>query len=521
MANQFTQVPMAALPKNRFNLSHDLKTSFDMGQLVPTAVMECLPGDYFKISVENMLRFIPLATPVMHDVTVTTHYFFVPNRILDPNWEDFITSKQDILPPTLGFSDLESAVEIGSLFDYYGIPPDLATNQRLNAHSFAAYFKIYDEYYRDQNLQPDELFQPLQSGNNNTWLRDLCLNPPLRRAWQHDYFTACLPFAQKGDAVQVPLTIQEGIPVELVGDFPDMPQIILDENGDPSLGVLAGGASPSFQDGSLITQSGPEQAWLDPNGSLIVDVQSDAVDINTLRRAFRLQEWLEKNARGGTRYTEFVMSHFGVMSSDARFQRPEYIGGSKQSMVISEVLSTAQTQNGDSLTPVGDLAGHGISVGGGNTFDFFCEEHGWIIGIVSVRPTTAYQQGVHRKFSRFDPLDYYFETFANIGEQEVLNQEIYAVAGAEDPFGTFGFIPRYSEYRFENSRVSGLMREEYSAWHLGRIFDSQPALNAEFIECNPSKRIFAFTEAEQTIIAHIFNNITAVRRMPKFGIPTI
>lgn len=511
---------MPKVATSRFNLKHDVKLSFQMGELVPTCCMEVVPGDKFDISVENMLRFAPLISPVMHKVNVTTHYFFVPNRILWPQWEKWITGDEDLVAP---FIQSDTVVE-GSLADYLGMPVGLVPdgNLRMSALPFAAYCKIYDEYYRDQNLQTEEFTELIQGSNHASYLQWL-ENAPLRRAWMHDYFTSALPFAQKGDAVQIPLTSQADIPVVLTDDNNNS-QLMRQRDNHPSgftpgpVEAMLDGATPSVL--SVDAGAGAVPGVLDPNGTLTVDVQSDATDINTLRRAFRLQEWLERNARGGTRYIESILSHFGVRSSDSRLQRPEYIGGSRQNMVISEVLATAETTEAN--VPVGNMAGHGISVGGGNRFSYRAEEHGWIIGIINVQPVTAYQQGLHKSFARFDRLDYAWPSFANIGEQEVTLKELYAFGPVLNQNSVFGYVPRYAEYKFMNSRVAGEMRNSLAFWHLGRIFDEAPALNSEFIECRPSNRIFAVTDdTEDHIFAHIFNNISAVRKLPRYGVPTI
>lgn len=513
--NIFNSILLPKVDTNVFDLRHDVKLSFQMGELVPTCCMECIPGDKVSISVENMLRFAPLISPVMHKVNVTTHYFFVPTRILWQEWEKWIVRDEnaDVPPPYVQVSEV---IE-GSLADYLGVPVGtFPAPLDVSAFPVLAYLKIWDEYYRDQNLQTEVFPTSVVPGNNALTLEEwFDEKGPLRRAWQHDYLTSALPFAQKGDAVQIPLTLQSDIPVDY--NSTGQPGIVRDADGAIlTNGELAATSGPSPLTGSMIAGASP--ATYDPNGTLTVDVQSDAVDINTLRRAFRLQEWLEKNARAGTRYIENILAHFGVRSSDKRLQRPEYIGGSKQQMVISEVLATAQS-TADGVA-VGTMAGHGISVGGGNRFNFRVEEHGYIIGIINVQPQTAYQQGLHRMFSRLTPLDYAWPTFANIGEQEVFQKEVYAESATPD--ATFGYVPRYAEYKYMNSRVAGEMRNSLAFWHLGRIFDTDPALNAEFIQCNPSTRIFAVTdENEDHIFAHIFNNIKAVRRLPRYGIPSI
>lgn len=509
---------MPFVGSNRFNLSHDVKMSFQMGWLTPSCIMDVVPGDKVSINVENLLRFAPLVSPVMHTVNITTHFFFVPNRILWPEWEDWITGESDVERP---YINQLNNIQVGKLGDYLGMPSGEATiNPGLQADAFAiaAYAKVYDEYYRDQNLSA-EIWQPLTAGYNE-WAYNLAIADPQRRAWMHDYFTSALPFAQKGDAVTLPLIQEQSVDVEL-------------KNADGTYGIIKDASSGTPQSGSLSAQVGPtdagalldgssNQSVYDPNGTLEVDINNEASTINTLRRAFRLQEWLEKNARGGTRYIENILAHFGVKSSDARLQRPEYLGGAKQRMTISEVLSTAETlTSGDEVeVPVGNLAGHGISVGKGQTFKYKAEEHGFILGIINVQPTTAYQQGLHKMYQRADRLDYYWPTFANIGEQEVRESELYAPSG--NPSGTFGYVPRYSEYKYVNNRVSGEMRDTLTFWHMGRIFQGMPPLNQSFIESQPTDRIFAVTDPNaHKIYAHIYNNISAVRKMPKYGVPTI
>lgn len=536
--NIFNTVQLEKVQSNVFDLSHDIKLSFTMGKLIPTFAAECLPGDKFKISPETLLRFAPLVSPVMHRVRVHTHFFFVPNRILWNNWERWITndlSSDDYPHPHILYGDILAQMpEKGSLADYFGLPvlgvgeaTDYA--QPINPFPFAAYFKIYDEYYKDQNLvtiQP-ELYT-LEDGLQSTpFLTSAVMrkNGVRIRAWGHDYFTSALPFAQKGTSIDLPLTQQDDIAVQ-AREWQGVPFALphfryFDNTFQADAGTLATTNTPSIQ---VDTDPGMNLLY-DPSSTLYVDVQASAVDINTLRRAFRLQEWLEKNARGGTRYVESMMVHFGVRSSDARLQRPEYIGGIKSNMVISEVLSTAQTIDQDSNDiPVGMMAGHGISVAGGNTFTHYCEEHGWILGITSVIPETAYQQGIHRSFTRFDQLDYAWPTFANIGEQPILQRELY-VANADDRAtleGVFGYIPRYSEYRYLPSRVAGDMRDNLDFWHLGRKFAAPPALNQDFIDCLPDTRIFAVTDPDvDHIYAHVVNNVSVLRKLPRFGVPTI
>lgn len=513
-ANLFNSIQLPKVGSNVFDLSHDVKMSFKMGGLYPTCVMECVPGDKVKIGTETMLRFAPLIAPVMHKVNVTTHYFFVPNRILWPNWEQWITGNLDVTPPYIySFNgDSLQGYPVKSLADYLGLPTQIVFNGKLfpdpNAQvcspfPIAAYNKIYNEYYRDQNLQA-EVPDTLVDGSNGTF-ENIAGQPVKNRAWQHDYFTSCLPWAQKGDAVTIPIgdvTINYD---DNVGNT-----IYRDESGNP----LQNLTDARYTDTGGMPRDGSTtgQRFNVDNSSQLYGT-AEAADINSLRRAFRLQEWLERNARGGTRYIESILAHFGVKSSDARLQRPEYLGGSKGKMVISEVLSTAET-----TLPVGNMAGHGISVSGGNEFKYSVEEHGWIIGIISVTPETAYQQGIHRSLLKLNRLDYFWPTFANIGEQEVKNIELFA--NGTEVGETFGYVPRYAEYKFLNSRVAGEMRTSLDYWHLGRKFSAKPNLNGAFIQCDPSTRIFAVEDPTvDNIYGHIFNNIKAIRKMPKYGTP--
>jgi len=488
--NLFNTVQMKAPGKNHFDLTHDVKLSCKMGQLIPVCVMDCVPGDSFNIGSEALIRFAPLVAPVMHRFNVSIHYFFVPNRILWEGWEEWITDPAS----TRVFPVLEcSSANVGNLEDYLGLPENVNTGEEyINALPFAAYQAIYNEYYRDQNLIP-EVDYHLQDGDNDALPGIYQLR---RRAWQHDYFTACLPFAQKGAQVDIPL-VNEGL----------LPLVYNEPSPNASSDITANNDGP-FTVQNLNTTDFP-------TSGLAVNVQAQANSITDLRRAFKLQEWLEIQARGGTRYTEQIRAQFNVVSSDARLQRPEYITGIKTAVVISEVLNTTGTEE----LPQANMAGHGIAAISGKYGRYFCEEHGYILGIMSIMPDTAYQQGIPKHFLKTsDQFEYYWPSFAHIGEQAVQNREVKA--DHAEPLETFGYIPRYAEYKFIQNRVAGQFKTSLNTWHAGRIFDTDPALNEEFIECNPTTRIFAVTnEAIDNMYCHVLNRIHAVRPMPKYGNP--
>jgi hypothetical protein len=503
MKNLFNSIKLTKPQKNSFDLSHDVKLSTKMGQLTPILTLECVPGDKFNLGCESLVRFAPLIAPVMHRMDVSMHYFFVPNRIVWSNWEKFITdANSGIVAPYIQMNGGPWPTENYNKFmDYMGVPPMPVGGAltQFNALSFAAYQCVYNEYYRDQNLQTPVNYK-LTDGNNNSNVAELL---KLRnRAWEHDYFTSALPFAQKGAAVDIPIGLVEG----------DLP-VYLNSSSGTSLNGTPSSVNVAAQGGRTDV----------PADSLYADTSNAEIEpttINDLRRAFRLQEWLEKNARGGTRYIESILSHFGVRSSDARLQRPEYITGVKTPVVVSEVLNT--TGQTDGLVQ-GNMAGHALSISSGKSGSYFCEEHGYIIGIMSVMPKTAYQQGIPKTFLKNDTLDYYFPSFANIGEQPVTKNELYAyTANAND---TFGYVPRYAEYKFMPSRVAGEFRTSLKYWHLGRIFETEPNLNSTFIECNPddTTRIFAVPdveEGEDPLYCHVYNKIQALRPMPKYGTPS-
>nr|QJB19969.1 MAG: major capsid protein [Microvirus sp.] len=511
----FNSIRIKRPKRNVFDLSHERKLSLNMGDLVPIMVQDVVPGDKFQVSSEILMRLAPLISPVMHRVNVYTHYFFVPNRLIWNAWEDFITGGENgnLAPvfPKISFTTTDytaGLLKAGSLADYLGIPHAGSAPYKFKAVSalpFRAYQMIYNDYYRDQNLTPKIDFGIGSTELDGYDTAEIAKLATLRkRVWEKDYFTSALPWAQRGGEVSLPTTV----------DYLDISKMVKSDGSNLSADEYAAGKG-SVDSNNMQAQG----AGADNDASIrIENIEGIDVTINDLRRSIKLQEWLEKNARGGSRYIEQILSHFGVISSDARLQRAEYLGGGKQPVVISEVLNTTGTED----LPQGNMAGHGISVGSSNRFKKTFEEHGFVIGIMSVLPRTAYQQGMERQWLKFDKFDYFWPEFANLGEQVIDSDEIHWDWGTNEAPVEFGYQSRYAEYKFKNSSVHGEFRNTLNHWHLGRIFDTRPGLNQTFIESNPSHRIFAVDDPEvHKLYCQIFNNVRAIRPMPVFGTPTL
>lgn len=490
-----------------FDLTHERKLSCNMGELIPTLLEEVNPGDQFKAKATVLVRFAPMVAPMMHRVNVFFDYFYVPMRILMDAWESFYTGGEDGEDATVYPTVSLSSPAIGDLSDYFGLPIQSMT---VSALPFRAYAQIYNDWYRDTLLQ-DKVAVSKAAGNDTTTSIAL-----LNKNWEKDYFTSARNATQLGPDILLPLGDTADVTVDLPADM----HFDVKATGDIRTGNIevTGGSSQLRADGGNPVDSSNHVNTYANTFAAELEGEADlstatAASINDIRAAFQVQLWAERNMRGGSRLIEMLFHHFGVVSSDARLQRPEFLGRLKFPVTVSEVIQTSETDT----TPQGNLAGHGYAFGGGYAFNKSFEEPGYIIGLMSIVPRTAYSQGIPRIWSRTSRLDFFWPEFEHLGEQAVYNREIYQQNTADDAV-VFGYQGRYDELRRRESSVHGDFKDTLDYWHLGRIFTSLPQLNDTFIKCIPSKRVFA-DEQEDCCWVQILNEVKALKPMSKVAVP--
>lgn len=486
------------MKRSKHSLSHYVLSTFDMGQLVPVANFEVLPGDSVRMSTSALIRVSPLMAPVMHPVTVRLHHWFVPYRILWDGFEDFITGGPDGTGADDPFPTAPMAGFIegpGFLGDFMGLP-NLGTTYtnglRVSALPFAAYSRIWNEFYRDQDLQAEIGDDVMDPGSFNAAVQNI--------AWEKDYFTAARPWTQKGPDVTIPIagtaTVHGAGKPTFMGGVGPVNLGELQENTQEVQTQFASSQTPPIG-----------LQWNDP--ALSVDLTgATAIGVNDVRMAFALQRYQEARAAYGSRYTEYLR-YLGVRSSDARLQRPEYLGGGRTTLNFSEVLRTGNDVAADDESPIGEMRGHGIGAVRSRRWIRFFEEHGIVLTLASVRPRSMYANGADRMWFRTSKEDFWQQELEQIGQQEVYNREVYTHHPTPD--GIFGYNDRYAEYRHKQSYVTNEFRNIMSDWHLARSFASAPALNSDFIECVPSKRIHA--EQTQNTLWGMFSHSIQARRM--------
>jgi hypothetical protein len=524
-SHQFAMVPRADIPRSKFKAQKTYKTTFDAGYLVPIYCDEVLPGDTFNLKMTAFARLATPIYPVMDNMYIDSFFFFVPNRLIWSNWQKFMGQQTNpgdsisyLVPqqvsPAGGYA-------VNSLQDYMGLPTvgQVSAGQTVSHCAFwpRAYNLIYNEWFRDENLQNSVV---VDTGDGPDTVANYVLR---RRGKRHDYFTSSLPWPQKGSAVTLPLG--GTATVQSTGVQPTFSAIDGTWTNRGLEGYQSGGNLMSFA-GAGVGATQRAQKFGTTTG-LEADLSTaTAATINQLRQSFQIQKLLERDARGGTRYTEIIRAHFGVVSPDARLQRPEYLGGGSTPIIINPIAQTSGTSASGTTTPLGNLAAMGTGLAQGHGFTQSFTEHGVLLGLISVRADLTYQQGLDRMWSRSTRYDFYFPAFATLGEQAVLQKEIYVTGTTASDNTVFGYQERWAEYRYKPSQITGYFRSTASgtldAWHLSQRFTSAPTLNSTFIQDTPPvDRVVAIGASAngKQLLLDAFFDVTMARPMPLYSVP--
>lgn len=565
--HRFSDAPAMYMRRTKFDRSHVYKTTFDAGKLIPIFVDEVLPGDTTRMSVNYFARLATPIKPIMDNIYLDWFFFFVPNRLVWDHWQNFCFEQEDpedstdyVIPTVTATANSDNAY-IGSLWDYFGLPINTSNPiSGINALPFRAVYLIWDEWFRDENLQKsvkiqkgdvNEVLDSSRASAQPSWVFSSGTSivpgfacPP--RGKRHDYFTSALPWTQKGPGVSVGLAGTASI----VNSSP-LSDYFLTSNSDQLAAVSAYGGEASSNGGKRIASgsgtitfnrysgsewsvvggfagnsSGNVDVHAYPGSNLLtndsyVDLDSSSIfTINSLRTAFQMQKFYERLARGGSRYTEVLRSFFGVVSPDARLQRPEFLGSFTKMVMVNPIAQTSAT---DDITPQGNLSAYGVTASKFHGFTKSFVEHGYIIGFVCARADLTYQQGINKMWLRSTVYDFYWPTFAHLGEQAIELRELYA-QGTDDDSKVFGYQERYAEYRYKPSQITGKFRSSVTdgtldKWHLSQFFDNAPTLNEEFILENPPIERIIAVPSEPQFLLDIGFRYTTIRPMPMFGTP--
>lgn len=559
-AHNFSDAPQVYQKRSRFDRSFVRKMTFDEGKLVPFFVDEVLPGDTISLTVRDFCRLATPVAPFMDNLYLDKFFFFVPNRLVWEHWQNFCFEQEDpddstdyVVPTCQLAGGTAGENGIGTVWDYFALPTGLTNALNVNALPFRMYYLIWNEWFRDENLQKsvkidksdtNAVFNADRISDQPSWIfstgttyvNGFALAP---RGKRFDYFTSALPFQQKGPGVSIGLagtaTIVDPSPVTgyfVAQNNQDLGAAQFSESGGVHGVYTSGNGILQYQGGYDVAIAGhsinssgintvvakPGSSWLSKDSYADLD-SSSIFTISSLRTAFQMQKFYERLARGGSRYTEVLTSFFGVISPDSRLQRPEYLGGSSKMMNINPVAQTSST--GD-VTPQGNLAAYGVSASKYHAFTKSFVEHGYIIGLLEVRADLTYQQGINKMWLRSTVYDWYWPTFAHLSEQAILNAEIYA-QGTEEDKGVFGYQERYAEYRYHPSEICGHFRSTYTkpldVWHLSQKFDSLPTLSDQFIQDKPPVERVVATKNYPHFLIDIGFKYHTTRAMPMYGIP--